>query len=56
MDFFVIIVASRGMSSKTVSNSRKGTHDSAITTSTLVKVILVIVIEKISSHKAWLSR
>jgi gag-polypeptide of LTR copia-type len=49
-------VASQDMSSKTVSNSRKGTHDSTITTLTPVTVILVIVIEKTSSHKTWFSR
>jgi hypothetical protein len=56
VEFFVIIAASQDMSSKTVSNSRKGTHDSTITTLTPVTVILVIVIEKTLSHKTWFSR
>jgi hypothetical protein len=48
VECFEIIVASQDMSSKTVSNSRKGTHASTI--------ILVIVIEKTLSHKTWFSR
>ena len=55
VEFFVIIVASRDMSSKTVSNSRKRTHDSTITTLTLVTVILVIVIKTLT-HKTWFLR
>jgi hypothetical protein len=53
---FVTIAASRDISSKTVSNSRKGTHKSTITTLTPVTVTLVVVIEKTMSHKIWFSR
>ena len=48
------IVASQDMSSKTASNSRKRTHDSAITL--LVTAITVIPVEKTMSHKMWFLR
>jgi hypothetical protein len=44
------------LSSKSVSNSRKGTHDSTITTLTPVTVTLVIVIKKTLSRMTWFSR
>jgi hypothetical protein len=45
------IVASRDISSKTVSTSRKGTHKATVTTLTLV-----IVIKKTTSHNIWISQ
>jgi hypothetical protein len=55
-EFFIIIARSRDMPSKTVSNLRKGTHESTITNLTLVTVTQVIVIEKTKSHKIWFSQ
>ena len=39
VEVFVTIVASQDMSSKTVSNSREGTHDSTITTIILLVTV-----------------
>jgi hypothetical protein len=56
-EFIVIIATSQDISSKVVSNSRKGTHDSTITTITLlVTVTTIIMIQKSTSHMIWLSQ